>query len=50
MAKQAKAFNSMVKKKMKAKKKDSMPMESNPTGADSMGMPVKKQEMGYASY
>jgi hypothetical protein len=49
MAKQAKAFNSMVKKKMKAKKKDSMPMESNPTGADMMGMPVKKQEMGYAS-
>ena len=49
MAKQAKAFSTMVKKKMKAKKKDSMPMESNPTGADMMGMPVKKKEMGYAS-
>jgi hypothetical protein len=50
MAKQAKAFSTMVKKKMKAKKKDSMPMEKGPASADSMGMPVKKQEMGYGSY
>ena len=45
MAKQAKAFNAMVKKKMKAKKKDSMPMEENPMVPENMGMPVKKKGM-----
>lgn len=49
MAKQAKAFNAMVKKKMKAKKKDSTPMEESPMAPEAMGMPVKKKEMGYAS-
>lgn len=49
MATQSKAFNTMVKKKMKTKKKDLMPVGSKPTGADAIGMPVKKKEMGYAS-
>lgn len=45
MAKEAKAFNAMVKKKMKAKKKDSMPMEESPMAPEAMGMPVKKKGM-----
>lgn len=45
MAKEAKAFNAMVKKKMKAKKKDSMPMEESPMAPEAIGMPVKKKGM-----